>query len=94
MGKELAVAMETDFGWIRHGPISNLWGECHPPPGFTVDGWRAPLEPAIPAVLMGSVCILLGTSPSGNMHDSSCRYLRGLERRPQPEKPLSWLLPP
>lgn len=48
MGKELAVVMETDYGWVRHGLMDN-WGECHPPPGFTVSRQQAPLEPFVPA---------------------------------------------
>lgn len=54
-GEELAVAMETDSGWVRHAPVGDPWGECHSPPGFTVDGKRAALERTAPAVLVGSV---------------------------------------
>lgn len=52
--KELAVVMETDSGWVRHGPTGDPWGECHSSPGFTVDSKLATLEPTIPAVPMGS----------------------------------------
>lgn len=61
MDKELVVSMETDSGWMRHGPMGNPWGERHLPSGFTVGGKWTPLEPAISAVLMGSVHICLNS---------------------------------
>lgn len=64
---------------------------------FTVGGKRAPLEaPFQPRswALSTSVCILLGTSQSGNVRARSRQYLRGLGRYPLIRDDLAWLLPP
>ena len=88
MGKELAVSMETDSGRMRHRLMGNPRGECHPPPGFHC-GWQAGTSGShrfsCLRALSTSVCILLGTAPSGNVCASSHHYPRGLGRYSQSE---------
>ena len=89
MGKKLAVSMETDSGRMRHRLMGNPRGECHPPPGFHC-GWQAGTSGSHRFIclwaLSTSVCILLGTSPSGNVCASSHHSPRDLGRYPQSEK--------
>ena len=59
MGKELAVSMETDSGRMKHGPMGNPRGECHPPPGFHCGRQAGTSGSAVSAMFVGSVHLCL-----------------------------------